>query len=137
MPKEAQELHSGRGLLTAGRYVAGDDGLAGSIAAAMHLRTELLGKSNMRIGRPGQSISLLVLTLVVMVWTVSGQQDKRSSWRDRPRIRRATPSDAAAVSVRKRFLEMFARAYFPGRTGQLLIVPRKGDLITRPDPDVA
>ena len=137
MPKEAQELHSGRGLLTAGRYVAEDDGLAASIAAAMHLRTELLGKSNMRIGRPGQSISLLVLTLVVMVWTVSGQQDKRSSWRDRPRIRRATPSDAAAVSVRKRFLEMFARAYFPGRTGQLLIVPRKGDLITRPDPDVA
>ena len=32
---------------------------------------------------------------------------------------------------------MFARAYFPGRTGQLLIVPREGDFITRPDPDVA
>jgi hypothetical protein len=31
---------------------------------------------------------------------------------------------------------MFARAYFPGRTGQLLIVPREGDFITRPDPDV-
>ncbi len=32
---------------------------------------------------------------------------------------------------------MFARAYFPGRTGQLLIVPREGDFITRPDPNVA
>jgi hypothetical protein len=32
---------------------------------------------------------------------------------------------------------MFARAYFPGRSGQLLIVPREGDFITRPDPDVA
>jgi hypothetical protein len=32
---------------------------------------------------------------------------------------------------------MFARAYFPARTGQLLIVPREGDFITRPDPDVA
>ena len=30
-----------------------------------------------------------------------------------------------------------ARAYFPGRNGQLLIVPREGDVITRPDPDVA
>jgi hypothetical protein len=28
---------------------------------------------------------------------------------------------------------MFARAYFPGRTGQLLIVPREGDFITRAD----
>src|SRR5438067_6616141 len=32
---------------------------------------------------------------------------------------------------------MFARSYFPGRTGQLLIVPREGDFITRPDADVA
>jgi hypothetical protein len=34
-----------------------------------------------------------------------------------------------------RFLEMFARAYYPGRTGQLLIVPREGDFITREDPN--
>ena len=26
------------------------------------------------------------------------------------------------------------RPYFPGRTGQLLLVPRRGDFITRPDP---
>jgi hypothetical protein len=45
--------------------------------------------------------------------------------------------DAAALAARQRFLDMFARAYFPGRTGQLLIVPREGDVITRPDPDVA
>jgi hypothetical protein len=30
---------------------------------------------------------------------------------------------------------MFARAYYPGRTGQLLIVPREGDFITRLDPN--
>ncbi|MEX1064871.1 MAG: alkaline phosphatase family protein, partial [Aquisalimonadaceae bacterium] len=30
---------------------------------------------------------------------------------------------------------MWARAYFPGRTGQLLVVPREGDFITRPDPN--
>jgi hypothetical protein len=76
---------------------------------------------------------LLVLTLVAMAGTVSGQQAERSSGSDAPRIRRTAPADVAA---RQRFLEMFARAYFPGRTGQLLIVPREGDFITRPDPDV-
>ena len=61
---------------------------------------------------------LLTLTLVAMASTVSGQ----------------APADKAAGATRQRFLEMFARAYFPGRTGQLLVVPRKGDFITRPDP---
>src|SRR5688572_28685171 len=76
---------------------------------------------------------LLALTLVAMARTVSGQQAEGSSGSDTPRIRRTAPAAAA----RQRFLEMFARAYFPGRTGQLLIVPREGDFITRPDPDVA
>lgn len=34
-----------------------------------------------------------------------------------------------------RFLKMFSRAYYPGRTGQLLIVPREGDIITRSEPE--
>ena len=46
-------------------------------------------------------------------------------------------AQSASLAVRQRFLEMFARAYFPGRSGQLMIVPREGDVITRPDPDVA
>jgi hypothetical protein len=48
----------------------------------------------------------------------------------------SAPAEKAARATRQRFLEMFARAYFPGRTGQLLVVPRKGDFITRPDPYV-
>src|SRR5690348_15546502 len=48
--------------------------------------------------------------------------------------RTQAPVDKAARATRQRFLEMFARAYFPGRTGQLLLVPRHGDFITRPDP---
>jgi hypothetical protein len=72
-----------------------------------------------------------------MVWAASGQQIKRASGRDAPRVQRTAPADATALATRQRFLEMFARAYFPGRTGQLLIVPREGDFITRPDPDVA
>jgi len=45
---------------------------------------------------------------------------------------------ASAVEPRRAlFLEMFARGYFPGRTGQILIVPREGDIITRKDPELA
>src|SRR5205085_5896064 len=46
---------------------------------------------------------------------------------------RTVPVDTSAPPTRQRFLEMWARAYFPGRTGQLLIVPRQGDFLTRPD----
>src|SRR5713101_2449720 len=79
----------------------------------------------------------VTLTPVAMTWTVSSQQVKRSIGSDAPRIQRAAPADATTLATRQRFLEMFARAYFPGRTGQLLIVPREGDFITRADPDVA
>ncbi len=43
--------------------------------------------------------------------------------------------DAGRAAARQRFLEMFARSYFPGRTGQLMIVPREGDVITRAEPE--
>jgi hypothetical protein len=79
----------------------------------------------------------ITLTLVVMTRTVSSQQVKRSIGSDAPRIQRALPADATTLATRQRFLEMFARAYFPGRTGQLLIVPREGDFITRADPNMA
>jgi len=49
----------------------------------------------------------------------------------------AMAADAAPRADRERFREMFARAYFPGRTGQLLVVPREGDFITRADPNAA
>jgi hypothetical protein len=46
-----------------------------------------------------------------------------------------TESPAAPTGTqRQRFLDMFARAYFPGRSGQLLVVPRQDMLITRDDP---
>jgi hypothetical protein len=75
----------------------------------------------------------ITLTLVAMTWTVSSQQVKRSIGNDEPRTQHAAPADATTLATRQRFLEMFARAYFPGRTGQLLIVPREGDFITRAD----
>jgi hypothetical protein len=68
----------------------------------------------------------ITLLLVGMARTVSGQQVKKSSGSDAPRNLHAVPADNTALAARQRFLEMFARAYFPGRTGQLMIVPREG-----------
>ena len=79
----------------------------------------------------------VVLNLLAMAGMVLGQQLKRASVSAAPRVRRTAPGDPNASAARQRFLEMFARAYFPGRTGQLLIVPREGDFITRPDPNYA
>ena len=39
------------------------------------------------------------------------------------------------VAMRQHFLEMAARAFYPGRTGQLEIIAREGDFFTRTDPD--
>ena len=49
----------------------------------------------------------------------------------------AFPEAAKARGVatdRQDFLERFARAYFPGRTGQLVVVPREGHIITKRGP---
>jgi len=65
---------------------------------------------------------IYVIPVVLLTLTLAGSQ--------------ASGGSDASLAARRRFLEMFARAYFPGRTGQLLIVPREGDFVTRPDPDV-
>jgi len=86
--------------------------------------------------RKVESRIAITLTLVAMTSTVSSQQVKRGS-SDASWIERAAPAGATTLERRQPFLEMFARAYFPGRTSQLLIVPREGDFITRADPNVA
>jgi hypothetical protein len=72
-------------------------------------------------GTPGPVV--LVLALVLASCVPSG-------------LRTAT-ADTAMLPTRQRFLEMWARSYFPGRTGQLLVVSREGDFITRSDPNYA
>jgi hypothetical protein len=76
---------------------------------------------------------VLFALLFAVGWTASQQVNQSAT----PRTPRKPPGDRAVRAQRQRFLEMFARAYFPGRTGQLLIVPREGDFITRPDPNYA
>jgi hypothetical protein len=72
--------------------------------------------------------------LLVVACTTSGQHAGQAPAGEASQAREATPIHAQATQ--QRFLDMFARSYFPGRTGQLLVVPREGDFITRPDPDV-
>src|SRR5262245_23442065 len=49
----------------------------------------------------------------------------------------ASQTPSARPADRQQFLEMFARSYFPGRSGQLFVIPREGEVITRADPDYA
>lgn len=46
----------------------------------------------------------------------------------------AAASAAAAPLPREAFLPHFARSYYPGRSGQIMIVPREGHFITRDEP---
>src|SRR5687768_6663593 len=43
-------------------------------------------------------------------------------------------SAAAAPPSRDAFLPNFARSYYPGRSGQVMVVPREGHFITRDEP---
>ena len=56
--------------------------------------------------------------------------------RPAPAVRPAVKPAAPVEPRRAQFLEMFARAYFPGRNGQIMIVPREGDIITRKEPEL-
>ena len=87
--------------------------------------------------RTVSGVATLALTLVAVACTVEGRQAERTSGGDARRLPFTQSAQIPAPVARQRFLEMFARAYFPGRSGQLLIVPREGDFITRPDTDVA
>ena len=90
--------------------------------------------------RGSRTVSLL-LAIVATGGVLRGQQVRPAPKAEPPRVQRtvavaSTPKAAsAAAAARQRFLEMWARAYFPGRTGQLLVVPREGDILTRPEPD--
>ncbi|MEC8952055.1 MAG: hypothetical protein VYB87_02790, partial [Acidobacteriota bacterium] len=36
-------------------------------------------------------------------------------------------------TLKQQFLEMFARAYYPGRSGQIMLVPERGNVLLEPD----
>src|ERR1051326_1689550 len=87
-------------------------------------------------------------------WSPSSRKQRRlamnlSSDRRRPRILRwlqlsvssclvGLPGEAGraqqAPDRKREFLQMYARAYYPGRSGQIMLVPREGDFATLNEP---
>jgi hypothetical protein len=46
----------------------------------------------------------------------------------------AEPATTRTTPARAQWLNMFARGYFPGRSGQVFYVPREGDFVVDPNP---
>lgn len=78
----------------------------------------------------------LALWTVVSSTLALGACTAASSRASGVRATTSAPSAPAPVDAaqRQRWLEMFARGYFPGRSGQIFVVPRNGDVITERDP---
>ena len=89
------------------------------------------GRRGSRIAPPEIAMARTIGAVIAILASVMlGAVDQQHTV---PKPSTAKAPDAAA---RQRILEMFARAYFPGRSGQLMIAPREGHYITRPEPDV-
>jgi hypothetical protein len=46
----------------------------------------------------------------------------------------SAPRPSAPASARQTWLDLFARGYFPGRSGQVFVVPREGDFVVDRNP---
>ena len=76
-----------------------------------------------------------VIALVISAGCVSGRGTTPVPGTTASRTQPAPTAAADTASpLRQRWLDMFARGYFPGRSGQLYIVPREGDFVTERDP---
>jgi len=72
----------------------------------------------------------LLLATALAAGCASGRPPASTS----PASARGGVTNAVTGAERQRWLEMFARAYFPGRSGQVFIVPRQGHVITSRGP---
>jgi hypothetical protein len=84
-----------------------------------------------------QALSALLSMSVMLSACASSSTTTRG--RSQPAPESASPGTTAAAPTggparRQQLAEMFARGYFPGRSGQIFLVPREGDIITSRDP---
>lgn len=97
-----------------------------------------------RIGRRGPDPVVVACTAAAIVagslWTggsVSAQEAVSKAHDQRPaaevRGERAGPQPAVDPEERAALLRLWARSYFPGRSGDLLLVPARGEIVTAPD----
>jgi hypothetical protein len=89
------------------------------------------------------SRSLAAALFAWIVFAISGSSCASATSSAAPAASRGVPSGGPAAGAaaaapratdRQRWLEMFARGYFPGRSGQVFVIPREGDVITDRDP---
>jgi hypothetical protein len=80
---------------------------------------------------PRRLLLLPVLTLAACTATGGRTATTTSSPGVTPATVKSSPADA---SLRERWQAMFARGYFQGRSGQIFMVPREGEIITERDP---
>ena len=78
-------------------------------------------------------MSLLLCGSVTLAACAASQTSQSTPVAARPAAT-AAPATPPASTQRQQWLEMFARGYFPGRSGQVFLVPREGAIITGRDP---
>jgi hypothetical protein len=71
-----------------------------------------------------------IIALLLTLATAAGCHATSAS-SPAPAAPRATE---AAATGRQAWLDQFARGYFPGRSGQIFVVPREGDFVVDRDP---
>ncbi len=79
-------------------------------------------------------LSPIVFVLVVLAGCASGGGTNPAAGSASGRTQPPPAAPAEGAPLRQQWLDMFARGYFPGRSGQIYLVPREGDIITERDP---
>ena len=76
--------------------------------------------------------SLLAILLIGLVSPLPAGNSRQTAAppAPRPQVRPTAPGTA----LRQAWLQRFARGYFPGRSGQIFVVPREGTIVTDRDP---
>ena len=74
---------------------------------------------------------MVLLALALFLNSCASSDDPKPLTQPTPAIDQRA---AASVSQRQQWLDMFARAYFPGRSGQVYVVPKQGWFVTSRDP---
>ena len=76
----------------------------------------------------GRSVPLLVIALILAGYAAASMQAPT------PQLQPVAKSRSSGNALRQQWLEMFARGYFPGRSGQVFVVPKQGRFVTYRDP---
>jgi hypothetical protein len=79
-------------------------------------------------------VKLLRIALLVSAALISACASSQNAT---PSMQPAPAADlrtSAAASQRQHWLDMFARGYFPGRSGQVFVIPKQGWFVTSRDP---